>query len=522
MPNLRHLALAAAACCLALPAVAQNLAIGIGGAITSADPHFYNSSPNNALATHIFDRLVERDARAQLYPGLAESWQPVGETVWEFKLRGGVNWHDGRGFSADDVAFSMERAPRVPNSPGGFGGAVRAITRVEVVNPTTIRFLTARPHPLLPNDLASVAIVSRRAAAGASTEDYNNGRAAIGTGPYRLLRYRAGDTASLARNDAWFGPRQPWARVEYRFIGNDTARTGALLGGEVQVIDQVHSSDLQRLRRDSRVVVSETPGLGVMFLAADQSRRGNLPYVSDNAGLPLDANPFSDVRVRRALSLAVNRAALAALVMEGAAQPTGQWLPPDTFGYNPEVTVPPFDAEGARRLLAEAGFANGFRLTLHTPNDRYPNDLKAAQAVAQMWNRIGVRTEVEALPWTSFAERSARQEFAMRLAGWGSASGEASSALVSLLGTHEPTKLTGLANDMRYSNPALDSLTERAVATPDNAAREALLREAVAMAMEDVAVIPLYQLTNSWALKRGLRHEPRMDERTLAMGVHPQ
>ncbi len=523
MPNrLRRFSLAAFAMCVAAPLGAQTLDIGIGGAITSVDPHFYNAAPNNSLSMHIFDRLVERDAKAQPYPGLAASWRPVSETVWEFKLRPGVTWHDGKPFTADDVAFTIQRTPNVPNSPGGFGGFVRAITRVEVMDPLTLHLHTARPHPLLPTELASVAVISRHAGQGATTDDYNSGKAAVGTGPYRLGEYRSGDRTVLLRNEGYWRGREHWERVNYRFIGNDAARSAALLAGDVQMIDQVPTSDLPRLRADARVTVSETLGLRVIYLSSDHSRAGSLPFVTDNDGKPIATNPFNDVRVRRALSMAINRPALAERVMEGTAQPTGQWLPPGTFGYNPEVAAPRFDADAAKRLLAEAGYPNGFRMTLHSPNDRYPNDARTAQAVAQMWTRVGVRTEVEALPWASFAARSNRQEFAMRLAGWGSTTGEASYTLVNITGTYDRAKLTGASNAGRYSNPALDALTERAVATLDDTQRAAQLREGVRVAMEDVAFIPLFQLVNSWALKRGLRYEARMDERTVAMGVRPQ
>ena len=161
-----------------------------------------------------------------------------------------------------------------------------------------------------------------------------------------------------------------------------------------------------------------------------------------------------------------------------------------TFGYNPAVRPPAYDPEGAKKLLAEAGFPQGFRLTLHSPNDRYPNDSKAAQAVAQMWSRVGIRTEVEAVPWASFAQRSNRQEYAIRLSGWGSVTGEASYALVNILGTFDREKRTGASNAGRYTNPALDALTERAAATIDDPTREALLREAVKMAMDDVGHHP--------------------------------
>jgi peptide/nickel transport system substrate-binding protein len=281
----------------------------------------------------------------------------------------------------------------------------------------------------------------------------------------------------------------------------------------------VPSADLARLRRDPRVGVFEIQGLRLIFLQADFSRDGSPPNVSDNEGRPLEGNPFKDQRIRRALSIAINREALAERVMEGAAQPAGQWLPPGVYSHNPDVPVPAFDPEAARRLLAEAGFPNGFRLTLHSPNDRYPNDARAAQAIAQMWSRIGIRTEVVALPWTGFSARAARQEFAMRLTGWGSTTGEASYLLANVLGTYDTAARRGASNAGRYSNPALDALTDRATATIDAQEREVLLRQAVRLATDEVALVPLFHLVNSWAARRGLRYEPRMDERTLAMGL---
>ena len=188
--------------------------------------------------------------------------------------------------------------------------------------------------------------------------------------------------------------------------------------------------------------------------------------------------------MRRALSIAINREALADRVMEGTAKPAGQWLPEGVFGYNPEVRVPPFDADGAKRMLAEAGFPQGFRMTITTPNDRYPNDARTAQAVAQMWTRIGVRTEVDALPWAAYSARSARQEFNMRLVGWGSSTGEASYMLVNIFGTYDREKRWGAANNSRVSDRELDALTERAASILDDEKREAAQREAVKMAMD--------------------------------------
>ena len=506
---------------LAAPAAAQNLTVATGAPPTSVDPHFYNAAPNFALSMHIFDRLVERDAEVRAYPGLAASWEAIAPTVWEFRLRPGVTWHDGRPFTSEDVAFSVARPPLVPNSPASFSPFVRAIQRTEVVDALTVRFHTALPHPLLPIELGSIAMVAKHAAEGRTTEDFNSGRAAIGTGPYRLASSIPGDRFELVRNDSWFGPREPWSRVTYRVIANDTARTAALLSGDVDLIDQVPSTDLARLKRDPRVSIAEIQGLRLIFIAFDHSRTGSLPQVSDHEGRPLAVNPFLDVRVRRALNIAVNRDALVERVMEGAAAPAGQWMPPGTTTHAPEVPVPAFDVDGARRLLAEAGYPQGFRMTLFTPNDRYPNDARTAQAVAQMWTRIGVRTQVESLPWAAYAARTARQEHNARLAGWGSVTGEASYMLVNIFGTFDREKRTGASNNSRYSNPELDALTARATATLDDAARERLLQEAVAMVDRETAMIPLFQLVNFWATRRGITYAPRMDERTVAMGARP-
>ena len=503
----------------ALPAAAQTLTMGVGAPSTSLDPHFFNAAPNGSVASHLFSRLVERDARARPQPGLAESWRAVSDTVWEFKLRPGVTWHDGRNFTADDVVFTFQRAPNVPNSPGGFGGFLRMVQAVEVVDPLTLRITTKAPHPLLPIDLSYIFIVSRHAGQGATTDDYNSGRAAIGTGPYRLRANTPGERVEFDRNGAYFGPAEPWARVTWRVIANDSARTAALLSGDVDLIDQVPSSDLERLRRESRVALHQIQGLRMIYLQADFSRGGNVPGVADNAGQPIATNPFRDVRVRRALSIGINRQALTDRVMEGTAAPSGQWLPPGVYSYNPDVPPPAFDPDGARRLLAEAGFPQGFRLVLTTPNDRYPNDARTAQAVAQMWTRIGIRTEVQALPWSSFSARSARQEFGFRLAGWGSSTGEASYAAINIMGTYNREQRRGASNAGRYSNPAMDALVDRATTILDDGARERVLQEVVKVAMDDQAVIPLFHLINTWATRQGVTYEARMDESTRAMAA---
>ncbi len=500
---------------------AQTLTIGLGAPATSVDPHFYQASTNLNLAMHVFDRLVDHDGSVMPVPGLAESWKPISDTEWEFRLREGVTWHDGQPFTGDDVVFSYNRARNVPGSPAGFGPLLRAVTEVTVVDARTLRIRTSAPRPLLPIELSSVAIVSRHAGEGATTEDYNSGRAAIGTGPYRLESFRSGEGTQLIRNETWWGPRQHWARVHMRYIPAAGARTAAMLSGDVDLIDQVPATDLPRFRSEQRVSMVESPSFRYLYLQADRSRTGSVPFVTDNDGKPLEANPFLDLRVRQAMNIAINRTALAERVMDGAARPTMQFIPDGLPSNAPDVRPPAVDVERAKQLLREAGFPNGFRLTLFSPNDRYPNDSKIAQAIAQMWGRIGIQTQVEPVPFASFATRLAKQEFGVWLIGGASSTGESSFALNSTVGTNTPEIGHGATNRGYYSNALIDALGDRASTIMDDEQRNTLLREGVKMAMDDVAIFPLMHLNNLWAVRRGLSYEASMEERTTAMATRP-
>ena len=515
-------ALMAAAAGIALLAgavQAQTLRMGVGAQITSADPHFHNISPNNAFASMVFDNLIETDDRARTRPGLAESWRPVGEDVWEFRLRRGVTFHNGSDFTAEDVAFTLERIPQVVNSPGSFRTYTQAITGVEIVDPYTIRFRTNGPAPVLPNDIAMVPMLDRQTHQGATTEDFNAGRAAIGTGPYRMTMHRPGDRIELQRNDTYWGGRPQWQAIDYRMITNDAARTAAILAGDVDFIDQVPTTDVERLRRTPRVSLSEIDSMRFIYFALDHMRDGPTPFITDNDGRPLPQNPLKDVRVRRALSLALDRAAIVSRVMEGAATATVQVMPPGAFGYTPDLTVPAADVEAARRLLAEAGYPNGFRMTLHGPNDRYPNDARIAQAAGQMWTRIGVRTQVEVSPYATFIARASRQEFSVFLVSWGTSTGEPLAGLRSVAMTFNRDAGTGSVNRGRYSNPAFDTALRAASRELDDPRREALLFDATRILVRDQGIISTHLQKNIWAMRPGFAHTPRVDERTRAQDV---
>ncbi len=524
--HLRKLALVAGVAMNALmasgTAMAQSLTMAVGAPVTSLDPHYHQLSPNNAVADIIFDKLVNTDSKSNNIPGLALSWRAVEPNVWEFKLRPNVRFHNGNAFTAEDVAFTLARLPNVPNSPSSFAAYSRPIQAVEIVDPLTVRFRTAGPYPLMPLDMTNVRILNKETHQGATTEDFNAGRAAIGTGPYRVVSHRSGDRIEFERNDNYWGDRPAFQRVLYRMITNDAARTAALLAGDVEFIDQVPTSDLAKLRQDSRVALSEIVGLRLVFLGLDHLRPANenSPFITDNDGKPLGRNPLQDVRVRRALSIAIDRKAIVERVMEGAAVPAGQFLPEGVFTHVPDVTPPAFDPDGARRLLAEAGYPQGFRIQLNGPNDRYVNDARIVQAIGQMWTRIGIRTSVEAQPWTTFVGRAGRADFSAFLIGWGS-NPDGSHPLRNILATVTREKGWGSSNRGRYSNPTVDNMLEQSLSELDNDRRAKLVMDAQRIAAEDVAVIPLHIQTNIWAMRRHLQHDARNDELTRAQDVRP-
>jgi peptide/nickel transport system substrate-binding protein len=453
-------------------------------------------------------------------PALARSWTAVEPNVWEFRLREDARFHDGSAFTADDVAFTLARVPAVQGGPGGYAIYTRPVKEVVIVDPHTVRLVTAAPSPLVPAFMAALPMVGRRNGEGMGTADYNSGRAAVGTGPYRLVSYLPGDRAVFQRNPAWWGPAQPWERATVRLIAHDSARLAALKAGDVNLIDQVPTRDAAELGRDARVAVFTKAGVRNISLALDLARE-ETPFVTDLQGNRLPGNPLRDLRVRRALSLAINRAGIVAQVMDGQASPSGQFLPAGAMGHDPSLQPDPFDPATARQLLAEAGYPQGFAVTLHGPNDRYVNDAQILQAVAQMWARIGVRARVEAMPSNVYFTRSGRDEFSIGLLGWGTGTGEADSPLTSVVGARDAARGRGGSNRSGYANPAMEGLVDRALATLDPAARENLYRQATRLAIADLPILPLHHQVNVWATRRGLTYEGRSDERTMAMSLRP-
>ncbi|WP_376095906.1 ABC transporter substrate-binding protein [Roseomonas sp. CCTCC AB2023176] len=510
MRALRHLALALMLA--ATPALAQNLRIGIQSPPSTLDPHWLLNLSNTGALRNIYDTLVARDAGMQLRPGLAESWRVVDDTTWEFRLRPGVRFHDGAPLTSADVAASFQRVPNVPGNPNPYTIYLAGVTGVEVVDDLTFRIRTTGPSPILLTNLTQIFIIPRSVAAKGNAE-FNSGEAAIGTGPFRVASWSTNAPLAMRRNDAWWGGRVPWETASLVPIPNDSARIAALLAGDVEFINNVPLQDAPRIQADRRFSLFAGPSIYAVNIYPDVERP-NPPGV-DAGG----ANPFADTRIRRALSLALNRDGIARQIMEGFADPTDLAAPPFIFGSIPDRPVPAQDLNAARALLAEAGFPQGFGVNLFCSPNRTP---RICQAVAAAWTRVGVRTTVEVVPQATFLTRRNRREYGVFLSVFGSLTGETSYLLGSQLHSVGTVPGLGTLNFTGLGTQATDALIQRARATLDDTERARQLRALMQQVADENLIIGVGLLRSVNAGTANLATRARADEEVLAVEIAPR
>jgi peptide/nickel transport system substrate-binding protein len=431
-------------------------------------------------------------------------------------LRAGVKFHDGGDFTAEDVVFSFERARNVPNSPASFAGAVASIVNMRALDRLTVQLKTSQPVPSLIEQVGRAFILSKKAASGLATADFNAGKGVIGTGPYKFVEWRPAQHLKLARNPVYWGPRPDFENVTLKYIAKDAGRLAALLAGDVDLIDEVSPDGAKQLKANPQVRVFSIGSTRLIYLALD-SDRDQSPFVTDAAGKPLERNPLKDARVRRALSLMIDRRLFVDRLLDGSGVPAGQMVPQGIGGFEPALPAPNADVAAAKKLLAEAGYPNGFGLTLHTSNDRFARDSDLAQALGQMLSRGGIKVNnVFAVPYNVYASAATRREYSAFIFGFGTTTPDSSIGLMNVLATFDKDAGLGAFNRSRYSNSRFDAVLKRALAEFDEAKRLAGLREATRIAFDDVAVVPLYWPVVHWAAKKGIVYEARRDEQTLA------
>ena len=489
---------------------ADELTVALAAEPTSMDPHYQNLTINNSFATQVYDALVLQDVNQNLIPGLATTWKPIDDRTWEFKLRPGVTFHNGAAFSAEDVVATMKRAANVPNSPSSFATFIKG-KNFEVVDDLTLRISTEKPYPFTPNDMSRISIIDS-AFVDSTTEDFNTGTAAFGTGPFTFTKWLPGDVIKIARYHAYWGDAVEWENIIVRPIGDGTTRTAALIAGDVDFIERVPPSDLINLESREGLSVFKSVSNRLLYMTLHMTDSPVKPYVTDHNDTPI-ASPFQDIRVRQAVSMAINRQAIADRIMDGLAKPAGQFSPEGYIGYSANLKADAYDPDRAKELLADAGFADGFKLTIHGPAGRYSNDTRILEAIAQMLSRIGIKTSVETMPASVFFKRFSRggpgktPEFTVAMSGYANGSGEPSHPLRIFIHTKQKERGYGPGNRNGYSNTEVDKLIEDGRASMDVVLGEKAFIKATDIAMQEYALVPIHHEIATWAARDGITYE---------------
>jgi peptide/nickel transport system substrate-binding protein len=483
------------------------------GDVNSMDPYTRQETFLLTFNANIYEPLIRRDRNLRLEPALAERWEQLDPTTWRFHLRRGVRFSDGTPFTAEDVVFSIARARGPGSNVQSFFASVAEVRSPDAF---TVELVTRVPNPILPEELTSFGVMSKawlernnaaRVADLTAREENFATRNAMGTGPFRLVSREPDRRTVLEPNPLWWDKAEHnLTRVEFNVIANDATRVAALLSGEVDMVYTVPPQDVERISRTPNTRIIQGPELRTIYLGMDQSRAELLK--SDVRG----RNPFQDVRVRRAMYQAIDIEAIRTRVMRGQARPTGQIFGPGVNGFlEANDQRLPLDPEGARRLLAEAGYPNGFGVTLDCPNDRYVNDEAICTAVVAMLARIGVRVTLNAQTRARFfAEVNApRYNTSFYLLGWTPNTYDALNALYNLAGSRDGTR--GMFNNGGYGNPAFDALLGRIEVETNPERRQALITEASRLLQQDVAYIPLHQQQVVWATRANITLQQQAD-----------
>ena len=511
--TLLAIALAAA---VALPAVGHTkpLRWASQGDILTMDPHAQNEGLTIAASSYVYEPLVQYDKDFNLVPALAVSWEQPDPNVWRFKLREGVKFHDGTPFNADDVVFSVKRA-MAPTSH--FKAYVNGIADVKQIDDNTVEIHTAGPNPVLLRQLTNVFIMNRDWAEKnnatapqdfAKKEETFSARNANGTGPYKLSSREVDVKTVFAENTDWWGKSTKPGNVTeivYTPIKQAATRTAALLSGEIDFVLDPPAQDLARIQQQAKVV--EGNEYRTIYIGLDQ-KSPELKYSSVKG-----KNPFSDVRVREALYRAIDVDAIKKVVMRGSSSPTGTMIAPQVNGWTEALSKRvPYDPEKSKQLLKDAGYADGFDVTLDCPNNRYINDEAICQAVVGMWARVGVKASLNAMPRATYFPKVQSYDTSAYLFGWGVPTFDALYTLQSLIRS-KGQGADGSFNYGGYSNAEVDKLIDQVKTEIDPAKRNAAIHKALEIHASEFGHIPLHDQVIPWAMRKDVNVVHRADNR---------
>jgi peptide/nickel transport system substrate-binding protein len=508
--------LAFAAALLSGPVDARTLRWASQGDPQTADPYSQNDGLTNQFSQAVHDTLVMRDNALRLVPGLAVSWQQVNATTWRFNLRKGVKFHDGSPFTADDVVFSYDRAQH-PNSQ--LRQYSVPVGKARKIDEHTVEFIQDKPNPVTLEHATTIYIMSKswaqknkveRPLDFKAKEETHASRNANGTGPWMLVAREPGIKTVLKRNPDWWGIKDGRAPgnvtdVVYTQVSADATRTAALLSGQIDFVLDPPPQDLARLEASKETKVVRGQENRIVFFGFDQ-HRDELLYSSVKG-----KNPFKDLRVRQAVYQAIDIEAIRSRTMRNSALPSGG-ITPSTLPSSPEIEKRlPFDPNRSRQLLTEAGYPNGFEVTLDCPNNRYVNDEEICIAVAAMLSRVGIQTKVTAMPRTTYFPKLERHDTSFYMLGWGGAITDAQTTLSPVLRSPDEKTGNGSFNYGRYVNPKLDALIDAASVEMNAERRRQIIWDALKEHNAQVHHVPLHRQMIPWAMRSPVNVEHRAD-----------
>lgn len=495
----------AATAMAATPAHAVLLKWAAQNDILTLDPHSQNHATTISILQHAYEPLVRYDKNFQVEPCLAASWQRVSPTQWRFNLRRNVRFHDGSPFSADDVVFSYER---IKQPQGTMQPYVTGVKEVKKVDEHTVDFFLEGPNPVFLRNLTIFHLMSKNWAEKTKSQNVQNyrdkeetfaSRNVNGTGAYMIKLWEPDKRIVFAANPGWWDKREGnVTEVIYTPIKSDSTRVAALLSGDVDMVTDLPTQDMARLRADAKLKVLDGAENRTVFIGLDQFNN-ELQYAAVKG-----KNPFKDIRVRKALNLAVDREAIKRVTMRGLSIPAGLMIAPNVHGWSQDIDkVTPFDADGAKKLLAEAGYPNGFEFTLDCPNNRYVNDEEICQALVGMWARAGLKVKLNAMPFANFIPKILKHDTSAYMLGWGVATFDALYMLQALART-KTTGADGSFNLGRINDAKLDAIIDAMKTEMDQKKRDALIRDALVMVCDQHYYVPLHYQLRPWAMKKNV------------------
>ena len=472
--------------------------------ILTLDPHAQNHATTNNMVSHAYEPLVRFDKNYKVEPALATSWQSTSPTTVRFNLRKNVKFHDGTPFTADDVLFSFDRIRQPQGTMQIYVGGVKEIKKIDDY---TVDVISDKPNPTLLNNFTTFLIMSKVWCVKNKSEKIQDYKAkeithastnTNGTGPYIIKEWQPDQKLVMTANKGWWDKLQGNVTdVVYTPIKSDPTRVAALLAGNVDAVTDLPTQDVARLRNTPSLAVLDGPEVRTIFLALDQGSE-ELKYG------PKGKNIFKDVRVRKALSVSIDRVAIQRSIMRGLSLPASIMVAPGVNGYSADLDkVQPADIEGAKKLLADAGYPNGVEFTLDCPNNRYVNDEEVCQAIINMWAKAGIKAKLNAMNFGPFIAKVQNFDSSAYMLGWGVANYDAQYSLQSLVMTRTQGA-DGSFNFSKTNNAKLDALVEAMKGETDKNKRDAIIKEALTLTRDEVLYIPLHHQMRPWAMKQNI------------------